>query len=291
MNIEKKAYLQIHFCVFLWGFTAILGRLIELKELPLVWFRVLITCFSMLFLPKIFSLLKQVKKEDFIKLFFIGCLVCSHWVCFYGAIKYSNVSVTLSCLAVTSFITSLLDPLVSKKSIKKSELILGFMIIPGIYLIFFFTQFYLTGIILGLLSALLASIFTIMNKKMVDKVDSTSMTFIELGSGAIFLTLLMPLYLKLFPTATLIPSNNDWLYLLILSLFCTTLPFNLSLKALKHISAFTANFVVNLEPIYGILMAIAIFNENKELNSGFYLGTAIILISIFSQPYLDKRFG
>lgn len=290
MNEQKKAYIQIHICVFLWGFTAILGKLITLRELPLVWLRVLITCISLLFFPKIISNLKIVDSKTIIRLALIGCLICIHWLCFYGSIKYSNVSVALSCLSTASLLTSFVEPLVFKQKVKSYQILLGLMVIPGIYLIFFFTSFYLTGIILGILAALTSSIFTILNKKMVSKADTTSITFIELGSGFLFLSLIIPFYLKIFPDTRLIPTTQDLIYMIILSLACTTLPFILSLKALKHISAFASTFAVNLEPIYGIILAIIIFKENNELNTGFYLGTLIILSAIFSYPVLKRKF-
>lgn len=290
MSEQTKAYIQIHICVFLWGFTAILGKLITLRELPLVWMRVLITCISLLFFPKIFANLKGLQKKDLLNMAGIGCVVCMHWLCFYGSIKYSNVSVTLSCLSTASFMTSFLEPVLFGKPIKKYQIFLGLLVIPGIYLIFFFTKFYLVGIILGLLAAGLSSVFTTLNKKIVTKADTISITLVELGSGFLFLTLLMPFYLKLFPETTIIPSQKDLMYLIVLSLFCTTLPYTLSLKALKHISAFASTFAVNLEPIYGIIMAIILFKENKELNSGFYLGTSLILIAIFMYPFLYKKF-
>jgi drug/metabolite transporter (DMT)-like permease len=290
LDEQKKAYIQIHICVFLWGFTAILGKLITLRELPLVWLRVLITCISLLFFPKIVKNLKSVDLKTIFKLAFVGCVICCHWLCFYGSIKYSNVSVALSCLSTASLLTSFVEPLVFKQKIKPYQITLGLMVIPGIYLIFFFTSFYLTGIILGILASVLSSIFTILNKKMVTKADAVSITFIELGSGFLFLSLIMPLYILIFPNTRLIPTSQDLIYTIILSLACTTLPFILSLKALKHISAFASTFAVNLEPIYGIILAIIIFKENKELNIGFYIGTLIILSSIFSYPLMKKRF-
>lgn len=287
---KRNAYLQLHVSVFLWGFTAILGKLIELREGPLVWYRMLFTCLSLMLLPSLWKRLKQVKRKDLLSLAGIGCLVCVHWLCFYGSIKFSNVSVALSCLATTSFMTSFLEPMFFRVKHKRYEIFLGLLIIPGIYLIFYFTKFYAVGIVLGLLAALLAAIFTTLNKKMVAKVDTTAITFTELGSGFLFLSMLMPFYLSFFPEATLHPAPNDWYYLLILSIGCTTLPYILSLNALKHLSAFASTLSVNLEPIYGIIMAIFFFQENKELSPGFYIGTLIILLAVFLHPFLHKKF-
>ncbi len=234
--------------------------------------------------------LRKIEIKTAIKLGLVGCVVCIHWLCFYGSIKYSNVSVALSCLSTASLITALIEPILNKSRIKPYQILLGLMVIPGIYLIFFFTSFYLTGIILGILAAILSSVFTSLNKKMVTKADIISITFIELGAGFLFLSLLMPFYLMIFPDTRIITDKSDLFYILILSLACTTLPFILSLNALKYISAFASTFAVNLEPIYGIILAIIIFGENKELNSGFYLGTLIILFSIFTYPFMKKRF-
>ncbi|MFN8673950.1 MAG: DMT family transporter [Candidatus Sericytochromatia bacterium] len=287
---EKQiAYFQLHFCVFLWGFTAILGKLIQIGELPLVWFRVFITCISLFFIPQFLNKIKKIEKKYIKKLALIGCLVATHWLFFYGSIKYSNASIGVICMSTSAFFTSIINPIVFKTKFNRKELFFAIFVIIGMILIFNSASFYFLGIILGLIGALLASIFTILNKSMVDKVDSLSITFIELFSGFILLSILSPLYIKIFPNVNIYPSQKDFFYLIVLSLLCTTLPFNLSLKALKHVSAFTANFAVNLEPIYGILMAIAIFKENKELTLSFYLGAFIILASVFLQGFLVEK--
>ncbi len=228
---------------------------------------------------------------EILKLAGVGCLVCLHWILFYGAIKYSNVSITLSCLATTSFMTSILEPIITRTKPKLYELGLGFLIIPGIYLIFYFTDFhYRTGILMGLISALLAAIFPVLNKIFVEKHEPRSMTFIELSSGLVFLTLLMPFYFYFLPELEFIPTGNDWFYLIVLAIGCTTLPFVLALRALKQLSAFASTLAVNLEPIYGIIMAMFIFNENKDLDDRFYLGTLIILSAVFLHPILKRVF-
>lgn len=292
MEAVRKAYLQLHFSVFLWGFTAILGRLISLNEVPLVWYRLLITCISLLFLPRLITSLKSIQKKEVWKLAGIGCLVCLHWVCFYGSIKYSNVSVALSCLATTTFFTSLAEPAVFGRKIKIYELGLGLLIIPGIYLMFHFTSFSGAGIVLGLFAAFFAALFSTFNKVMVEQIEPRSMTFIELGSGFVFLSILLPFYMMVFPETSLSFSSNymDIIWLLILSLGCTTLPFVMSLRSLKHLSAFASVLTVNLEPLYGILLAIPIFHENQELDNRFYLGTLIMLSVVFIHPFLKKRF-
>lgn len=291
LSPTKKAYLQLHTSVVLWGFTAILGRLITLKEVPLVWYRVLITCVALICLPGVYKQVKTTPRKGALKLAGIGCLVCIHWVCFYGSIKYSNVSIALSCLATTSFMASIIEPLFNKKKIKLYELSLGLLIIPGIIIIVHVSELFVTGIVLGLVSALFAAIFTVLNKMVIDDHHPQGMTFIELGSGFIFLSIIMPFYLHLFPGTNMHPGTGDWTYLIILGVCCTTLPFVLALHALKHLSAFASTLTVNLEPVYGILLAIPIFHENKDLDWMFYLGTGIILLAVFIHPLLKRRFG
>jgi drug/metabolite transporter (DMT)-like permease len=287
---KTKAYIQIHISVLLWGFTAILGKLIGLRETPLIWYRLLIISAVLLFVPGLFKKARQLPSAVLLKLAGTGFLIAIHWLCFYGSIKYSNVSVALSCLSTTSFFTSLLEPLILKKSLKKYELLLGMLVIPGIYLIFYFTSLYIAGVILGLLAAVLCAVFVPLNKKITAGIDPLCVTFVELGSGFVLTSLIMPLYLAVFPGTSLQPDLKDWFYLVILSVFCTILPFTLSIRTLKHISAFSVNLTLNLEPVYGIIMAILFFHENRELNPGFYLGTLIILFSVFLYPVLHKRF-
>jgi drug/metabolite transporter (DMT)-like permease len=286
---RQKAYLQLHTSVFLWGFTAILGQVISIQALPLVWYRMLITCSSLLLLPGLIQEIKKIIRPDLWRIAGIGCIVCLHWLCFYGSIKVSNVSVALSCLATTSFFTAILEPVIRRTRHDLRELLLGLMIIPGIYLIYYFTENYTEGIILGLLAALFSGIFTILNKQMVSKYEPRSFTFVELSSGFFFLSLIAPFYFWFFPETALMPTGKDWLFLLILGIGCTTLPFVLALRALKHLSAFAAVLTVNLEPVYGIIMAVIFFNEHEKINSYFYLGTLIILTSVFLHPLLNKK--
>jgi drug/metabolite transporter (DMT)-like permease len=293
MKTIQKAYFQLHIAIFLYGFTAILGKLITLSELSLVWWRMLLTTISFLFFPKMLELFKAIPVKIRWQLFGIGVVIALHWVCFFGGIKYSNVSICLVCMATGAFFTAILEPLIFKQKIKKYELILGAMIIPGMYLVVQSTSWdMMTGIVLALISSILAVLFTVLNKRMIDNtdnMDTSVITFIELGSGWLFLTVLLPFYLYFFETS-IQPTWLDLGYLLILALFCTTLAFVLNLNALKHISAFNANLAINLEPVYGIVLAWLIFQENKEVGSYFYIGVLIVLLAVFSYPYLKKRF-
>ncbi len=290
MDPVKKSYLQLHIAVFLFGFTAILGKLIQLSEISLVWWRLLITCISLVLLPGILRDLRQLSFRKVLALSGIGVIVAMHWVTFYGAIKYSNVSVALSCLATASFFTSIIEPLLLRQPFKWYELLLGLMVIPGMYMIFRFSGGdYLTGIIMGLLSALLAATFAVLNKQMVADTKPMTMTFVELGAGFVFLTPILPFYWSWLGNSTFWPTLMDWQYLILLSLLCTTLAYVLSLQALKHLSAFTSTLTINLEPVYGILMAWFFFQEHKEMNPAFYMGAAIIILAVFIHPVLRRK--
>lgn len=279
----KKAFFQLHIAVLLAGFTAIFGKLIILNEGMLVIYRMLLSA-------AVLGLIMLYRKEfvvisflDTIKVFGVGAIVAMHWVTFYGSIKYSNVSVSVTCLSAIGFFTSFFEPLIKRRRIDLVEVGLGLLAIAGIYLIFNFYPEYKTGIIFGIVSAMLASLFPIYNKGLLKKFASGVLTFYEMSGGFIALCIIIPVYLNFFPAAYLIPTFSDWMWLLILAVFCTVLSFILSLNALKYISAFTANLTYNLEPVYSIILAFLIFKENKFLGIGFYAGFALILLAITLQ--------
>jgi len=285
----KKAYLNLHFSIFLWGFTGIFGRAIHLEEGVLVWYRLLFTVPAMYLLARYFTIFKPLPLRDILKISKVGFFIILHWLCFYGAIKYSNVSIGVSCLSTVAVFTVLTETIFHKKKMNISELLLALLSVLGMYLIFTFQQVYVIGIVLGLFAAAFGSYFTILNKKLTEEYNSYVLSFYELLTGMIYLTLLMPLYLFIFPTSKIIPSGNEWWMLAVFSLFCTVIPFNLSLKALQRLSAFTANLSINLEPVYGMILAIFIFKEQHELNAGFYAGTGIILFAVILYMWMKHH--
>ncbi len=289
---KLRAYLQLHIAVLLFGFTAILGRLIHLPETVIVWYRLLFTCLSLLFIPQVWRSLKSMSPKRYWELIGIGIIVSLHWVMFYGAVQYSNVSVTLSCMATASFFTALVEPILTKKRFKWHEMVLALLVIPGIYLIFYFSNFdnVGAGIIMGLLAALFAAVFATLNKNMVVSQDALTLTFVELGGGWLFLSLILPFYFRFFPEGNFIPTGLDFGYLIILAILCTTFAYVLSIDALKHLTAFTNAITINLEPVYGILLAFAIFQENQEMDNRFYLGTILVLVAVFMHPVVDYYF-
>lgn len=275
-----KAYIQLHVAIFLWGFTGILGRLITLQEFPLVWWRILITVTVLGLFLKVRKELESPPWHELKKIVGVGTLIALHWITFYGSIKYSNVSVALSCMASTALFTAIIDPLMHQKKPVVLELVLGLFTVLGIYLIFQFQQLYAVGIMMGLVSAFLSATFTIMNKSLLEHHGPRNLLFYELLAGLAVLTLSAPVYLYFFPVPALIPDLADSGWLLILGVVCTVYAMQLSYQALQHVSAFVMNLSINLEPIYSIILAIIIFQENKELNAGFYIGSGVIICSV-----------
>jgi drug/metabolite transporter (DMT)-like permease len=281
----KKALFQLHIAVFLWGFTGVLGRLISLNEGLLVWYRLIITITLLYVVMRSKKQLESISGKQRYNFFAIGSLLAFHWCFFYGSIKYSNVSIALTCLSSTGLFTALLEPVITGKKIVVAEVLLGLLAIAGIYLIFHFDPQYKTGVILGVVAALLTCIFSILNKSQVSFHAPRTVMLYELVGGFLLLTLLMPLYLYLLPTDHWLPTKPDVLWLLLLSWICTIVAMDLSLQALQKVTAFTQNLTLNLEPVYGILLAFVVYNENEYLSKWFYYGFALILLAVLMQMF------
>ncbi len=279
----KKAFVQLHVAIFLAGFTAIFGKLIELNEGMLVLYRMLLSAVILGVYMLLVKSTFQLSKSGLFRLVGVGSIVALHWVTFYGSIKYSNVSVAVTCLSAIGFFTSFIEPAIVRRKIDLMEVALGLLVIGGIYCIFNFYPEYVKGMVFGLLSAFFASIFPIVNKLLLKKHSANSVTFYEMLGGFLVLCLVVPVYLLYFEAPRVVPRPVDWLWLVILALFCTVISFILSLNSLKHISAFTANLSYNLEPVYSIILAFILFKEHKFLGTGFYLGFALIVLAVVLQ--------
>ena len=292
MTDKLRAYLYLHFCVLIWGFTAILGKLISLKAVPLVWWRVALCCATlMVFIPH--KQFQGISRRRYIQMFGIGILVGLHWLCFYGAIKLSNASVAVATMATTSFFSALVEPLLTRQKVKGYELALGLLILPGIALIAGNIDWEMrVGFGVGIVGALLASVFSSLNKKLIDNNPPPPlvMSLTELSGGMALCSLVLPFMLWQSPDTVLLPTKMDWGWLFILAWVCTLLPYYLTLLALRYISAFATNLTINLEPVYGVLLAAVFFREDKDLNPQFYLGVIVILLAVFSHPFLKKYF-
>jgi drug/metabolite transporter (DMT)-like permease len=285
----KPVLVRLHFAVFLWGFTGVLGRMITLNEGLLVWWRLLITVLSLWLLFWWQGKINRVSWRDFLKIGGIGTLLALHWLCFYGSIKYANVSIALTCMATSGLLSAVLEPLFFRRRINPVELLLGLFALVGIGIIYFSNLHFSAGIYIGLLATVLTVTVSLLNKKMVTGYEPRTMVLYQLTGGFAGLTLLMPLYNHLFPTPHLIPVGWDWLWLVVLSWVCTIFTFFLYLAALKRLSAFSVNLTVTLEPVYGILLAFMVYHENKMLSAHFYIGFALILLAVGLQMWRIMR--
>lgn len=287
----------MHISILLWGLTAVLGKAIQLDGIMLVWYRMMIVSASLgiyIWLTK-----KQliVSTVNFKRLAFVGTLLMIHWLFFYGAVKNSNVSVTLSLFSSTTLFTALLEPLVTRKKFNKIELLYSFMAMGGIAIIFYSDKnSYAQGMFYALMAAFVGAFFNILNKELVHEVPSSVVSFYEILIGFLVLTLFVPLHVhNLVPQGwalpKFIPDGRDWLLLFVLAVFCTHVTLILSLNALRHLSAFTLNLAINLEPVYGIALAFLLFKENEHMSPWFFVGTGIIMLSVALHSFFEWRRG
>ncbi len=285
----KKAFLQLHIAVLLAGLTGILGKLITLNAGMMVWWRLLLTASTMWV---IFSLLKKItriSRADMIRITAVGFIAALHWGTFYAAIKYSNVSVALVCFSAVGFFTAIFEPVIIRQKFNWIELLLGIFTMLGIYIIFHFDVQYKTGIIIGITSALLGSLFPIYNRQFLQRMNVETLLTYQQTGGFIALSIFLPFYLQRSPVNTIFPGWADLGWLLVLSWICSVIAFQFSSYALKKLSAFTVNLTYNLEPVYGILLAFIIFHENQYLSKWFFVGFGIIAATLVIHLFILRR--
>ncbi len=284
-------YLKLHLIVLIYGFTAILGKLIELPALELVWYRMFLAIITLFIYLKYKGEPLDVTRKELLAFFGVGLIIALHWVTFYGAIKLSNVSVTLGCFATTTLFTSFQEPFFQRKRINFFEVLVGLIIIAGLYLIFKFETQYTLGIMVALLSAFLAGLFTVLNKKLVAKHTAIKISFYEMIGGLLGLSIYITASGRGIIAPFALPSPADFFYLVLLATVCTAFAHTVQVDVMKHLSAFTVTLTINLEPVYGIVMAFFIFGETEKMTTGFYLGTLIILLSVIGFPLSKYFFG
>ncbi|MDQ7949400.1 MAG: DMT family transporter [Pedobacter sp.] len=285
---ETRNLLILHLTVFIWGFTGILGALISINAVQMVWYRVMIASIALLAYFWWSKTNIRITKIQFIKFFFTGSVVATHWIFFFHSIKVANVSVSLICLSSVTLFISILEPLVKKQRISKGDVFIGILIIFGIYLIFKFEAQYTTGIIFGLLSALAASIFSTVNSTLVQKTHPSIIGFYEL-TGAFFWISIYRLFDQSLLHETFNLSLADWSYLLILGTICTALAYVAGVGVMRTLSAFRVALITNLEPVYGIVLAFLLFGSKEQMTGGFYIGSLLILAAVFIYPIYKKR--
>lgn len=289
----RADYFKLHFIVFLWGFSGILGKLVAIPAYEMVFYRTLLSALGiglvMLFVHEKFL----VSAKQFLQLIAIGIIVAVHWVAFFEAARVSNVSVSLVGFATNSLWTAVLEPLFNRSTIKKFELILGLIVILGLYIIFSFDFQYPLGLMLGVLAGFTSALFSIFNSRMVRRVPAFTISLYEMVGAFIGLALFLPVYKMTWAiggTLDLIPTMMDWVYMVILSGACSVYAYTAAVELMKKVSVFLIQLTLNLEPVYGIIMAVIIFGAEEKMGLNFYLGTMTILGAVVAYPFLRRRY-
>jgi len=273
INTAKSQYALLHLVVLIFGFTGILGRLITVPALILVWYRLVIAVIAI-------AVYLIVRKSSFkvdtrltIYALLIGVSVGIHWVFFFHSIKISSISIALVCMASAPFIVAILEPLIYRRPFRKHELIFSILNLAGIAIIYNFEAKYITGILFGIGAAWLSGLFTVLNGHLVKENDASIISLYELAGAWIILSIIAPLTYPVTDPLWVL-STSDWLYLLILGTICTAFAYMASIHVMQVVSPFTALLTVNLEPIYGIILALLIFGNDETMSPGFYLGAS-----------------
>jgi drug/metabolite transporter (DMT)-like permease len=286
----------MHTAIFLWGFTGLLGKLIQLNEGMLVWYRLLISSIAIALLLASGNGFPRLSRKDLWKISGVGILVMFHWVTFYASIKLASISIAMICLSTIALFASIIEPLVNRQRFDYLEIVFSALAVIGISQIYFSDVTASTGIIVGVISAFISAVFSVFNKRLTARHEPLTISLVELTSGFIFLTLLLPVYFTIQPTTKYVPDLSDTIYLLILSLVCTVFTWILSLQALRKVSAFTMGLALNLEPIYGIILAVLFAGEGKLINFDFILGSLTIMVTVvlhtiykFARHYRNEK--
>jgi drug/metabolite transporter (DMT)-like permease len=284
----SRAHWQLHFCVLLWGFTAILGKLITLTALQLVWWRMLLVTLALLLVPKVWRELRTMPVRRVAAYAGIGVLVALHWLTFYSAVKLANASVAATCIALAPVFLSVIEPAVAGRRFEPRELLLGAAVVPGVALVVGGVPTDMRiGVAVGVVSAALCALFGAFNKRMADRGGALTVTCLELGAGTVFLTLVTAVWHA--EGTFVLPGLRDALLLLALALACTLLPFALALAVLRKLSAYTVQLATNLEPVYAIVLAAILLGEQHQLGAWFYVGVAIVLGAVLLHPLLSRH--
>ena len=287
-NDKLLNYFHLHFIVFIWGFTAVLGDLITIEAVPLVWHRMLLgSLFVLIYIIYNKGMLK-VSLRSLIKFAFVGLLIALHWLAFFSAVKVSNVSITLAMMSTGAFFASFLEPVFFKRKIISYEVVFGLIVIIGLYIIFKVESEYLSGILFALLASFLGALFSIFNGMLVKSHNASVISFYELLFGVLFITIYV-LFTDGFDNTFFKLSGSDWTYLIILASICTAYAFIASVHVMKWISPYTVMLTTNMEPIYGILLALLILGEKEYMSPTFYLGAIIILLTVVLNGIIKTR--
>ena len=289
MNPHRRALIELHICVLLWGFTAILGKLITLPAAQLVFWRMLLVVASLMCFPRVWRTLAGIPPRTMATFAGIGAIVALHWLAFYGSVKLANASVAATCMALAPVVTALIEPWLTGARFERHNLLLGVLVIPGVALVVGgIPQDMHLGFWVGVASAVLAAVFNALNKRHLGQHDAMAVTWLELGAGFLLITLLLPV-MSPPGESFMLPGLRDGAWLLVLAIACTLIPFAISLATLRHLSAFTAQLAVNLEPVYAIFIAVLFLGEARDLGVAFFVGVGIVLAAVFGHGWLQMQ--
>jgi drug/metabolite transporter (DMT)-like permease len=292
MNPHRRALLELHACVVLWGFTAILGKLITLPATQLVWWRMLLVTLALACIPRVWRGLARIPARLRGVYAGIGGVVAVHWLAFYGSVKLANASVAATTMALAPVVTALIEPWITGARFERHNLLLGILVIPGVALVVGGIPGSMhLGFWLGVVSAALAAVYNALNKRHLGQYDAMTVTWLELGAGFLLVTALIPLLSAgmTLQGAIVLPDVQDSAWLLVLAILCTLVPFAVSLGTLRHLSAFTTQLAINLEPVYAIGIAVLFLGEARDLDGLFYLGVAIVMGAVFGHGWLTQK--
>jgi drug/metabolite transporter (DMT)-like permease len=287
-NVKTKSYLHLHLIVFVWGFTGVLGELISTTSVAKVWYRMSIALVLVYIYIKIKKIPIKISRNLLLAFLGSGFIIALHWFAFFEAIEVSNVSVTLATLSTGAFFASILEPLFYKRKIIGYEVVFGLLVMCGLYIIYDVNGNFLYGITLALIAAFLSALFSVINSKFAKQHDPSFISLYQILGGVLFLTVYM-LFTGELNGDFFILSLNDWIFLLILGSICTAYTFVASIDVMKYLSPYTVMLTINLEPVYGIILAILIFPETEKMSKEFYIGAAIILLTILANGYFKLK--
>ncbi len=288
-NAKLKNYLHLHFLVFIAGFTAILGELISISAIPLVWFRMFMASIFIFIYIKVAKVDIRISPKSIIKLFIAGVIIAIHWITFFGAIEVANVSIALAMFSTGAFFASIIEPIVFKRKVIWYEIIFGILVVIGIFLITQSEIHYIKGIILGISSAFFSSLFAVLNGKFLQRHSATVISFYEFISGVAFISLFIILFRGGFSFEFFKLSISDFWYLFILASVCSAYAFIAAVHVMKVISPYTVVLSYNLEPVYGIILAIILFPEKEKMSNNFYYGAFIIITTVMLNGLLKNK--
>lgn len=284
-----KHYLHLHFLVFIAGFTAILGELITIGSFALVWYRMVIAAILMFVYIKLAKINLKVTKRIAIKLVLAGAIIAAHWITFFEAINQSNVSITLAMFSSGAFFASFIEPIIFSRKILWYEILFGLIVIFGVLLITQGELKYLNGIIFGLASALFSTLFAVINGTLIMDHKASVISLYEFISGVICITVAISIFYGGFKSEFFSISSMDWIYLSILASVCTAYAFIAATHVMKYISPFSVILSYNLEPVYGIILALIFFPENEKMSFQFYIGAIIVIIAVVGDAVVKNK--